>query len=707
MTARRTIPASSIGVPKSADFAVTHDLAEDLLVATAALTVTLPTPGALGNGFQCDIVNDSGGNVVIDGPAVTNVTLADGHIATIYESDYKQRVVNLATTVVGDRFTADTPWDPSVFGLDYDLVHWWDASQGVLLDDTSGLVRHWSDVIGGVDAKQTGLIHQPSWQNSDEVRFDGSGLGLVIPTEGRAGYESKWWLMLFRVNWTAMAVSGAVDSSFFALNGPSSSNGQKQPQFTYLRATHEVVINWYTNSGVVSLTMPIPGADDTWHSLLCRRTDDHIYASVDGAAESSLACYPRGFVQTGFSGTGWIGNGSGTVHQVMSIGIDTLLWGQRDISSDEIAAAHAWALWKRGAEASLDASSPYLAAAPLMSLADQHVAPQDSYADGYRFPPGGSLPTVGWDDTVLGDALNLSGFTRTFHDHFTSISTVTDGLVGAGSNWYAPAHIDTSPAKFRSPIQTPLDTFTLLPDNTTLQIKCQKFVPSDPLSKLYCSGHMQTVDVWRNGGFTQAVPIGGASYFEARLALNAKGLDVDGNIVEPAPAWNAFWLYTVLDAKDSAATKAELDVMETYGDRDPSIFEIHNTAHLHTAYRPQPGNGGSVGNSVFTRTPTKITNVTNSPFNVSPSLFDGQGEGLPGTFHTYGLMVDETWMTWYFDGKAVSRFATFKEALGPLFMIVSMQTLQLDPLGIPGQGGGTPDCETYMWVDYVDAYSHA
>ena len=48
------------------------------IVVTAAVTITVPTVGTLGNGFECEIVNDSGGTVTIDGPGVTNVSMNDG-----------------------------------------------------------------------------------------------------------------------------------------------------------------------------------------------------------------------------------------------------------------------------------------------------------------------------------------------------------------------------------------------------------------------------------------------------------------------------------------------------------------------------------------------------------------------------------------------------------------------------------------------------
>lgn len=70
------------------------------IVATAQLTVIVPTVGTLGNGFECEVVNDSGGTVTIDGPGGTDVTLADGEIACILETNSKIRVVVGTSTVI-------------------------------------------------------------------------------------------------------------------------------------------------------------------------------------------------------------------------------------------------------------------------------------------------------------------------------------------------------------------------------------------------------------------------------------------------------------------------------------------------------------------------------------------------------------------------------------------------------------------------------
>lgn len=70
------------------------------IVVTAAVTITVPTVGTLQNGFECEIVNDSGGSVTIDGPGSTNVTMSAGDIACIFEYNGKQRVISGSSTLI-------------------------------------------------------------------------------------------------------------------------------------------------------------------------------------------------------------------------------------------------------------------------------------------------------------------------------------------------------------------------------------------------------------------------------------------------------------------------------------------------------------------------------------------------------------------------------------------------------------------------------
>jgi len=70
------------------------------IVCTASLTITVPSVGTLGNGFECEIVNDSNGTVTIDGSGSTNVSMSAGDIACILEVNGKQRVVIGAGTLI-------------------------------------------------------------------------------------------------------------------------------------------------------------------------------------------------------------------------------------------------------------------------------------------------------------------------------------------------------------------------------------------------------------------------------------------------------------------------------------------------------------------------------------------------------------------------------------------------------------------------------
>lgn len=70
------------------------------IVCTSPLTITVPDVTTLGNGFECEIVNDSSGTVTIDGPGSTNVSMSSGDIACILEVNGRQRVINGASTLI-------------------------------------------------------------------------------------------------------------------------------------------------------------------------------------------------------------------------------------------------------------------------------------------------------------------------------------------------------------------------------------------------------------------------------------------------------------------------------------------------------------------------------------------------------------------------------------------------------------------------------
>lgn len=70
------------------------------IVCTATGTHTVSNAAALGAGFECEVVNDSSGSVVLDGPGATNVTMAANEVATIIVCNSKVRVAKGASTVI-------------------------------------------------------------------------------------------------------------------------------------------------------------------------------------------------------------------------------------------------------------------------------------------------------------------------------------------------------------------------------------------------------------------------------------------------------------------------------------------------------------------------------------------------------------------------------------------------------------------------------
>jgi lysophospholipase L1-like esterase len=79
--------------------AIGADDRDKLLVCTTTMTLTYPTVGTLGAGFAVSVVAD-GFTVTVDGIGSTNVTVADGEIADLFEINGKVRVRKGASTVI-------------------------------------------------------------------------------------------------------------------------------------------------------------------------------------------------------------------------------------------------------------------------------------------------------------------------------------------------------------------------------------------------------------------------------------------------------------------------------------------------------------------------------------------------------------------------------------------------------------------------------
>jgi beta-glucanase (GH16 family) len=257
-----------------------------------------------------------------------------------------------------------------------------------------------------------------------------------------------------------------------------------------------------------------------------------------------------------------------------------------------------------------------------------------------------------WDGSHKGKLLDLTDYKKTFEDDFNSVASITDGASGAGP-WYAPARPDTSLAHFLSPSQTPV-TFSIDTPGV-LTITMQKVGAS------WYSGHMQTVDNVGEG-FAQRY-----GYFEARMAF------------QKAVSWPAFWLYTPKPDEGPGQARAEIDVIEAYGDNDYDGYHMavhRRDLQSHISKSNYSGLASTQNMTIW-----------------------GWNDMFGGHFHRYGCMVTRNWITIYLDGKELSRFPTFREAKRPLFMRVT--------LGMQDEFVSSATSPTRLQVDYVRAYARA
>ena len=239
--------------------------------------------------------------------------------------------------------------------------------------------------------------------------------------------------------------------------------------------------------------------------------------------------------------------------------------------------------------------------------------------------------------------LNLDDFKLTFDEDFNEPLSVS--AWGPGTRWIAhtPYGGDFGDAGFADP--KPGFPFTV--KDGILRIEAKK------VDGRWQSGLLCSVDP-KGQGFSQKY-----GYFEMRAKL-PKGLGT----------WPAFWLMGVpqlVEPKDhKTLTQIEIDVVEQYG--------VGPNA-LHTAlHRWGPGD--------FHWAEGDTSIVT----------------GMTDDFHTYGVLVEEDFITFYFDGVALRKDKTPDDAKVPLYLMLDLAL-----------GGGWPIDKTpdpsVMQVDYVRAYA--
>jgi hypothetical protein len=234
--------------------------------------------------------------------------------------------------------------------------------------------------------------------------------------------------------------------------------------------------------------------------------------------------------------------------------------------------------------------------------------------------------------------LNLDGYKLTFNEEFNDLSVSSRG---PGTRWIAhtPYNGDFGDARFADP----KDGFPFTIEKGMLRIEARKTEAG------WQAGLLSSADPNGNG-FSQKF-----GYFEMRARF-PKG----------PGTWPAFWLMGVQGIKDKSRTNPEIDVVEQYG-------AIPN-ALMMTLHGWGPGEKHTA---------------------------EGDSAIIPGMaddFHTYGVMVEEATIAFYFDGVELWRTKTPEEAKVPLYVMVDL-----------AMGGGWPIDKavspSYMFVDHVRAYA--
>lgn len=244
--------------------------------------------------------------------------------------------------------------------------------------------------------------------------------------------------------------------------------------------------------------------------------------------------------------------------------------------------------------------------------------------------------------TLPKPTLNLDHFTRTFDEDFNEPLSIS--AWGPGTRWIAhtPYGGDFGDARFADP--KPGFPFTV--KDGILQIEAKQ------IDGRWQSGLICSVDS-KGQGFSQKY-----GYFEMRAKL-PKGLGT----------WPAFWLMGVpqlVEPKDhKTLTQIEIDVVEQYGVGPNSL---HTTLHR---WGPGDFHWAEGDTSIVT--------------------------GMTDDFHTYGVLVEEDFITFYFDGVELRKDKTPDDAKVPLYLMVDLAL-----------GGGWPIDKTpdpsVMQIDYVRAY---
>lgn len=289
---------------------------------------------------------------------------------------------------------------------------------------------------------------------------------------------------------------------------------------------------------------------------------------------------------------------------------------------------------------------------PADAISPPYVPGVDPYAPG---------PEYVWNETYVGTALDITGYTLTIDEDFNPTTQIAASGVGNVSEWYAPVRTWNTAQGTYAPVGAAWDPFLIdATEGNNLRVRMA-----------------HDGSIWRNAHFQSADTDGDGlshttGYWECRMKTPPAGTK---------GAWPAFWLYATglynAPPGSNSLTRVEIDIVELYPGYD--VNGHHCTVHL------RPGNPYVLGN-------------------VSKNWYKSLYTGMPGVindgdYHTYGCKLDATWLIIYFDGLEVARMPTHPDFLHPKHMLVSMQLVN-DEIGVMNVANPVD-----MWVDYVRYYA--
>jgi beta-glucanase (GH16 family) len=246
---------------------------------------------------------------------------------------------------------------------------------------------------------------------------------------------------------------------------------------------------------------------------------------------------------------------------------------------------------------------------------------------------------------------DLSKYTLVFDEEFSGPLNVPSGYgwgSGGTTKWitHTPYAGDFGEAYFTGPGEPGTDDpFSI--GNGILTIKAWR----DPNANYHWRSGLLSSAGTDGKGFSQRF-----GYFECRMKLPS-GVGV----------WPAFWLGDADGVMNPGQTKAEIDILEAYGD-DPTA--AYHAVHI---WNPDASGAWSLGNQSLKN-------------------------GLTSDYHTYAALVNSDYIHFYIDGVEQWKTPTYPEATHRLYVMVNLA------LGGGQSTDNTPN-PSYLLVDYIRVYA--